>query len=257
MIINNVRVYISIVSHNHSELIKNLGCIDKLIEKYTVVIKSNTSKDDFEIYEENDCFHWINRCPGKGFGENNNIVFQYCKNELNMQDDDIFLVMNPDVKIEVEELDRLINLTSLHKDKLATINLFKDEKFTQFDNAIRKFPDFLDFFKSFLFSINPTILDKAIITKKSNIDWAAGSFLCFNANHYESLSGFDENYFMYCEDIDICLRSKYLGHPLVYYPEIRAVHFAEQASRKLFSKHFVWHISSVARYLKVKNRFKG
>jgi len=58
---------------------------------------------------------------------------------------------------------------------------------------------------------------------------------------------------MYCEDIDVCMRSFYkFGNRVLFVPSLRAVHLAEHASRSLFSPHFYWHIKSIFRYLRVK-----
>ena len=61
---------------------------------------------------------------------------------------------------------------------------------------------------SFLFQKNKTIIDKFSLNEESFTDWAAGSLLLFSADTYKKLNGFDEKYFMYCEDIDICYRYK-------------------------------------------------
>ncbi|MDQ9204053.1 hypothetical protein QBS70_02600, partial [Cronobacter sakazakii] len=44
---------------------------------------------------------------------------------------------------------------------------------------------------------------------------------------YERLEGFDTKYYMYCEDIDICLRANLIiGAKLTYIPSVRAIHLA-------------------------------
>ncbi len=43
------------------------------------------------------------------------------------------------------------------------------------------------------------------------MEWVAGSFIAFKSSSYRKVQGFDENYFMYCEDIDICYRAKSQG----------------------------------------------
>ena len=47
-------------------------------------------------------------------------------------------------------------------------------------------------------------------------------------SYYRQLNGFDERYFMYCEDIDICYRScKIHGKRVMYFPNIKAVHLSK------------------------------
>jgi hypothetical protein len=42
---------------------------------------------------------------------------------------------------------------------------------------------------------------------------------------FEKLKGFDENFFMYFEDVDLCRRVRNLGYKILYYPEFIIKHF--------------------------------
>ncbi|MFS1953047.1 hypothetical protein [Vibrio breoganii] len=170
-----------------------------------------------------------------------------------MKKDDLFIVMNPDVSITIEQFELLIDSMSKDSIEFATINLFKDKALSIYDPSIRNFPKLSTFIRSYLLNENPTIIDRSKIYKQTEVDWAAGSFLCFSAMHYEKLGGFDEKYFMYCEDIDICFRSKKSRVDLVYLPNVKAQHLARHNNRKLISKHFYWHIKSVIRFLYSRN----
>ena len=241
-------IFISVVSHGHGRLISNLGCLEKLAVDHTVVVKSNIGGDDLHALNEMSSVHWIDSSYGLGFGANNNIIYEYCKRELSLSSDDYFLVLNPDVIISEESLRDLVLKMDAENKRLSTINLFKNDSYSEYDNSIRHFPTLLQFASSFLGLGNKTIIDKSNINTRTDVDWGAGSFLCFKASHYEELKGFDERYFMYCEDIDICYRSHLMNVAVVYYPEIRAIHLAKHANRKVLSKHFIWHVSSVIRF---------
>lgn len=245
-------IYISVVSHRHADLIQELSCLSSLCQDFYVVVKSNVPNESFDELTSYDKFHWLNEQYGCGFGHNNNIVFDFCKTVLCMSESDYFVILNPDVVITTSQLYELIELMKQNKTPIAAINLFKDKDSQVYDNSVRNFPSLLQFTKSFLGYQNSSILDKSKITKPCNVDWAAGSFLAVKAGHYSELGGFDEKYFMYCEDIDICYRSAQMGHPVTFYPQIKALHLAKHANRKLFSKHFYWHVSSVIRFLLTK-----
>ncbi|MDE1223764.1 glycosyltransferase [Vibrio aestuarianus] len=244
-----MRVYISTISHGHSNIIGKLSCLASLSESFIVVVKSNKAGDSFEELEAKNNFYWINQEFGCGFGRNNNIVFNYCKNKLGMCDDDIFIILNPDVIVTKEEIEALVTNMKHDNVQLATINLFKDTFKTEYDNSVRRFPTIVNFIKSFFGLGNSSILDKSKFLSMGYVDWAAGSFLAFNVKHYTNLLGFDENYFMYCEDIDICYRSKFLGVSVAFYPRLSAVHFAQHNNRRIFSRHFYWHVKSILRFL--------
>lgn len=242
-------IFISVVSHGHSELIQKLACLRVLSKKYTVVVKINKSEQGIVPYLEENNIQYIDEQYGLGFGHNNNVVYGYCKDHLSMKDDDYFLVVNPDVIANECSIDELIKLMQKGNVQVAGVNLFKDEQYSIPDNSIRNFPTFSQFVKSFLGMGNSTIINKDLVHQPITVDWASGSFLAFTASHYAKLKGFDEGYFMYCEDIDICYRSQLLGEFITFYPQIKILHLAEHANRSIFSKHFYWHVSSVVRFL--------
>ncbi|WP_299686001.1 glycosyltransferase family 2 protein [uncultured Vibrio sp.] len=247
-------IYIAVVSHGHSNLINELGCLDKLVRDFNIIVKSNLVNDDFHQLAQERNFHWINNRSlyGCGFGENNNIIFDYCKKELNMKDGDYFVVLNPDVVIDSDTIINLVKAMSRGNINLSSINLYKDFDNLIYDNSIRRFPSLNQFVKSFLGFGNSSIIDRDQLSKTTQVDWAAGSFLTFKVGHYSKLSGFDERYFMYCEDIDICYRSYLMGDKLTYFPEFKACHLAKHANRKLLSMHFYWHVKSAMRFLLTK-----
>lgn len=244
-----MRVFLSIVSHGHSNLIHKLGCVRKLISDFEIVVKSNKPGDNFSKLDQSENFHWVDEHYFCGFGHNNNIVFNYCQSRLGMNRKDYFVVLNPDVVIDAFNIRALIKKMESNKIKLSSINLYKDFDYTVHDNSIRNFPTLKHFAKSFLGLENDAVINKDTIADVTQVDWAAGSFLAFQSSHYAKLGGFDENYFMYCEDIDICYRSMKLGHYVNYHPDIKAIHLASHANRNLFSKHFIWHVTSAIRFL--------
>ncbi|TYK64724.1 glycosyltransferase family 2 protein [Colwellia echini] len=245
-------IFISVVSHLHGELIEQLGCLAKLAERFKVVVKVNSEETYLLSYLKLHNINVIDTSYGLGFGHNNNIIYNYCEDKLGMNSNDYFIVFNPDVYVESEALAELVNKMFENNCQLAGANLFKNKELTIPDNSIRHFPTFLQFFKSFLGLGNSTIIDKSKVLKPIEVDWASGSFLAFKASHYRLLGGFDQGYFMYCEDIDICFRSNKIGIPLTFYPDIKMLHLAKHANRALFSKHFYWHLCSVGRFLLTK-----
>ncbi len=242
-------VFIAVVSHGHENIIRELDCLSELALKYNVVVKMNLQEEHFIPYLQRNGISFIDDRYGLGFGENNNIIYSYCENEFGMKGDDIFIVFNPDVIAKLKDIEKVIDVIMGAKKPIVAVNLFKDECLSIPDNSVRHFPNLIQFVKSFLGLSNSTILDKELIHEPTPVDWAAGSFLAFKASHYRALKGFDEKYFMYCEDIDICYRSNKLGYPVTFIPNIKMQHLANHANRSIFSKHFYWHVKSVFRFL--------
>lgn len=250
-----MKAYIVVVSHGHGELVSSLDCLSGLSENHTVIVKSNKADVALENYCNLNNITCLDNTYGLGFGSNNNFAVEYIRKNYDVSDDDYFVFLNPDVKIDSVAIDRLIFEVGNHGDLISTINLFLDDNKKRFDNSIREFPGMLDFVFSFLFRINKTIIDKGIYSERTIVPWAAGSFLCINSHLYSELDGFDEKYFMYCEDIDICFRASAIGRNVVFYPFIEAVHLAQHNNRNVFTKHFIWHLKSAFRFLKVRYTF--
>lgn len=249
-----LKILISVICHGHDSLIIQLNCLSLLAQSsdIEVILKNNLHLVDESIIEycrDND-IHLLDEEYGLGFGDNNNYVFNYAINNLGIKDDDYFLILNPDVYVDVTTILDACELARNQQSELSTINLFKDEKLKEHDLCVRSFPSLIDFFFSYVGFGNQTIIDKSSLSEPTNADWAAGSFLLFKTSLYRELGGFDPLYFMYCEDIDICWRSQNLfNQKLLFIPDLKAIHHAKHANRTIFSRHFFWHVKSMLRYL--------
>jgi GT2 family glycosyltransferase len=64
------------------------------------------------------------------------------------------------------------------------------------------------------------------------VDAVAGSFMFMRRVVFKEIDGFDEAFFMYGEDLDLCAKVKQNGYKVWYHPETRIIHFKAQSSRK-------------------------
>jgi hypothetical protein len=56
------------------------------------------------------------------------------------------------------------------------------------------------------------------------VDWISGAAMCIRRQAWQEVGGFDEDYFMYAEDMDWCLRAHRLGWRIHYLPEAVITH---------------------------------
>lgn len=249
-----MKVFISVVCHQHEKLIIELDCLAQLASHadIIVILKNNHPLKDTNLVEycSQNNIVLLDESYHIGFGENNNYVYDYSAENLNLSPESYFLVLNPDVYIEAESILNAVTLAQGMESELVTVNLFKDKCFKTYDLCVRSFPSAFDFISSYVGLGNKTTIDKNHITEPKQVDWAAGSFLLFKASLFHKIGGFDSKYFMYCEDIDICWRAQKLySQKLTFLPNIKAIHFAQHANRSFISKHFIWHVKSMLRYL--------
>jgi len=77
-------------------------------------------------------------------------------------------------------------------------------------------------------------------------DWANAALLLFHSAAYQRIQGFDEAYYMYCEDVDICLRLQLAGYRLAEAHGACVVHAGQRASHRHW-RHLGWHLRSLWR----------
>lgn len=93
-----------------------------------------------------------------------------------------------------------------------------------------------------------------------DVDWLMGSALFTRRSALERVGMFDEGFFMYLEDTDLCRRFWEAGHRVVYNPNVSMVHYHRRASndgglfRQLLAPMTRHHIASAIRYFR---KYKG
>jgi len=101
----------------------------------------------------------------------------------------------------------------------------------------------------------PRALDKKIKFIENDRPKGFGSNHNYAANYCETPFfcilnpdiNFDENFFLYYEDVDLCKRAKNLNLNIKVCPKVYVKHFAQRDSHKKF-KFFIFHVKSILRY---------
>jgi hypothetical protein len=76
---------------------------------------------------------------------------------------------------------------------------------------------------------NLTYLDE---NSTYEVDAIVGAFMLIKRDVYEKVNGFDEDYFMYGEDLDLCFRIKKAGFKIYYYPDTSIIHYKGESTKK-------------------------
>lgn len=69
------------------------------------------------------------------------------------------------------------------------------------------------------------IRDRAAYDRQGSPDWVSGACLLVRRSALEELAGWDDGFFLYCEDIDLCRRLRNSGYGIRYEPTALAVHY--------------------------------
>ena len=242
-----MKVSFSVVSHCHSEMLAELlrGFRTDTGSGYEIIITFNV-KEDAGFIEE---FSYLpiriirNEKP-KGFGENHNAAFKVSSGEY-------FVVLNPDV--EFTNFDVRTLLEGLLDTSVGVCGPEVRNSEGTVEDSARFFPSV----KSLVLRLmqEQRKPDYEWQSNAVEVDWIAGMCMIFPSSVYDSIGGFDEGYFMYVEDVDICRKVHEKGLKVVVYPKLSIIHHANRQSRRNL-KHFVWHLKSLIRYF-VKWRASG
>ncbi|HVV38075.1 MAG TPA: glycosyltransferase family 2 protein [Acidimicrobiales bacterium] len=80
------------------------------------------------------------------------------------------------------------------------------------------------------------------------VDWVSGACFAIRRDLFDRLGGFNEDYYMYLEDIDLCHRAGVLGAGVGYDPAARVIHEGGVSTRQLPYRMLAEHHRSVLRF---------
>lgn len=85
----------------------------------------------------------------------------------------------------------------------------------------------------------------------AQVDWVKGALFMIRSEVFRKLGGFDEQIFMYTEDMELCYRAKLTGYKTYFYPDVTVVHAEHASSNRSFA---VIHIYKGLLYFYKKHR---
>jgi N-acetylglucosaminyl-diphospho-decaprenol L-rhamnosyltransferase len=219
---------IILVNYNGIEFLDNcLKSIDEFVTdcSHEVIIVDNSSTDK-SIENIKDVFpaiRLINSPVNLGFGKANNLAVKYSQG-------DHLLFLNTDT-ILVENTPKLLSdYLNQHQDigAISPRIIFDDGSYQL---SCGKLPSLtIEFIDKIRYGLDKKwhhIFGSLYNRQYSSIKemgWLTGACLMMRRDIFEQLGGFDESFFMYFEDKDICKRVREAGWKVVYYPKTSIIH---------------------------------
>lgn len=229
-------VTVSIVSHGHGEMVNRL--IAQLLdcpEISRIVLTKNIP--EVLLLPASPKIHVITNKSPKGFGENHNFAFS-------KMGDEFFCPLNPDIRLLENPFPRLIEVQKKYGAGLIAPIVLSNLGILE--DSARHFPTLISLGKKFLFKNQ----GRWNFDKNAGIfspEWIAGMFMFFKSSVYKELNGFDEKFFLYYEDVDICARLWRGGMGLLVDPSVIVIHDARRTSRHNVL-YMILHLKSMGRY---------
>lgn len=219
------RVSVIIVNYRGEEYTRQ--CIrsiqsTSIATPYEIIVVDNNSNDgSVEHLRSSFPNSTILSLPeNRGFGAANNIGAQHAKGEF-------LFFLNNDTKIVQDCFTPVINYFSEQTDAgiVAPKLLYPDGSFQL---SYGEYPTlFTEFRTKQLQKREPYITPPSSPQK---MEWVTGAAFCMRKELFLQLQGFDEKFFMYFEDADLCKRVMEAGYAIYYLPDVALIHFKGKSS---------------------------
>lgn len=217
------KLTVSIVNYNAGKyLIDCLKSLEKVSQEVlmTVYVVDNNSSDDSiaktrKLYPK---IHYILNQENVGFGRAHNQVLRQLKTEY-------VLILNPDVELSKGSLTATISFMDVSP-KVGAVTGEVLLPNGQVDlTAHRGFPTPWASFKYYFLNDDSDYhLAKKNMHQIHEVDAISGAFFLTRKKILDQVGLFDEDYFMYAEDIDLCYRIKQAGYKIMYIPSVKILH---------------------------------
>ncbi|RPG98226.1 MAG: glycosyltransferase family 2 protein [Candidatus Pelagibacter sp. TMED239] len=218
---------IVIVSFQSGEILHR--CLKSINNKYPVIIIENSINYNLKVELENKYQNLKCILPDEnlGYGAGNNLGIKQAKTKY-------VLILNPDTILNDKTIPNLLLQANIHKD----------------------------------FAImGPRVIENENITLNSNenicvsVEYLKGFAILFNKEKFKDLDYFDENYFLYFEEIDLCKRIINSGNKIYLVKNSLIKHIGGHSHEEKFSfeielsRNWHWMWSTFYYYKKNYNYF--
>lgn len=236
-----VDISVSVVSHLQIGLVAQLladldaHCKDSRLE---LILTLNLDESlPFDLSGFAYPIKLVRNAAVKGFGANHNQAFALASGRF-------FCVLNPDIRIDDDPFRSLL-LAWLNDSRVgvAAPLVLRDDGAVE--DSARRFPTPLKILCKAIGRCKDN--DYVIGDKPFHPDWVGGMFMLFPRSVFKQLGGFDERYFLYYEDVDLCGRLRLAGYEVFVDPRARVTHHAQRTSRRSFT-YLRWHFTSMMRF---------
>jgi GT2 family glycosyltransferase len=232
---------LSVVILNWNTCVELRDCLRSIFDQrydhvIEVIVADNASNDRsvMMIREEFPQAQLLVHTHNLGFGRGNNAAVPATRGRY-------VLFLNSDTVVMDCALDALITFGDARPDAgIVGPKLLNEDGSLQY--SCRHFPNLgTGFFRNTplgrLFPTNRFTRDYLMRdwdhASVRDVDWVSGAALLIRRDALERTGGFDESFYMYCEDVDLCYRVHEAGWRVVYYPGAQIRHIIGRSSDRV------------------------
>ena len=200
----------------------------KTENSFEIIVLDNNSQDNSQklITKEFPHVIFLQEKTNHGFSRGNNIAARRAKGEY-------LLFLNSDTLIFQDTIEKALN--RIKKDSgigaLGSKILNPDRTIQR---SVYAFPSLKLLLAEMFFLPNLGFNGYRYFKhdKEKYVDFVSGTFVLIKKSLFRQLNGFDEDYFIYLEDVDLCKRIKKKGYKILFYPDTSIIHFGGNSIHK-------------------------
>jgi N-acetylglucosaminyl-diphospho-decaprenol L-rhamnosyltransferase len=241
-----------IVNWNTCKLLED--CLDSILvnaptSPFEIWVVDNASIDESTrmVRERYPQVHLIENPVNVGFARANNQAIQQCTGKY-------VLLLNPDTLVDPDTLQNLVDFLDNHPEAGATgARLLKPDGSMQ----ISSHPQptlFRELWRMFhlenFWSYSEYPLSKWGSDQAQEVDVLMGACLLLRKEVLDNIGNFDEDYFIYSEEVDLCVRIQRAGWHLYWVPSAKVVHFGGQSTQQVPNEMFLYLYHSKIKYFR-------
>jgi len=207
---------------------------------YEIIVVDNASSDDSaDRLQQVPDIQLIRSTANVGFARANNFGYQHSSS-------DVLLFLNPDTKVLGSAIDSMYDalassqtlgvvgcrlLNSDHTLQTSCVQAFPTilNQLTDIEALKLRFPGVPMWGISTLFQP---------VSGFASVDAVSGACLMIRRDVFEGVGLFSTDYFMYCEDVDLCYKVAAAGYQTGYVPDAMVVHYGGQSSKQVNTSSF-------------------
>ena len=206
------------VLYNSSEIVESF--FDSLKNFKIIVVDNGKNEKILERIKNLKNIQVISKNKNLGYGRAINFAFDNVSTNF-------FLVLNPDLSIDVSSIENMLNTLNHYNDCgiVAPVTLPDKDFYGAFPEKNIKNVNSSSALKSRELLLNSTLEGELCV------DVAKGCALLISAKHFENIGKFDEKYFLFWEEIDICKKLRSKKTSVIVTPKSKAQHNQGKSSK--------------------------
>ncbi len=252
------------VNHMSGDVLR--ACLDSITKtlpehNFEIIVVDNSGEDPgmSELKRDYPKIRVLSNAENLGFGRANNQAAAIARGET-------LVFLNPDTELTENAVAKL----KTHLDANPGIGLLAPKVLNRdgsLQYSCRRFPTlWTGLFNrySLLSRLFPTnrFTRRYLMTDFDHntireVDWVSGCCMMLRREVFERIGGFDESYFLFNEDVDLCRAVKNSGHAVVYFPQAQVYHAIGSSHRRVAPRIIIERHRGMKHYFKKHHAAEG